>query len=136
MRARPASGFTGLLAEILHLSRDRFSRRQRRRMLRPPSAPNWNASEQTCSRPNQRRFDEFEIGLFRDQRELRERLVGPENVRAAFSRRFEDHEEHHWPPIPHQCRHCDRNAAGWVGIKAWMRLDLNRETRFDLQVEK
>ena len=77
-------------------------------------------------------FDEFEIGLFRDHSELRERLVRPENVCAAFSRRFEDHEEHHWPPIPYERRHRDRNAVGWVRIKAWMRLDLNRETRLDL----
>jgi hypothetical protein len=51
MRARPESGFTGLLAKTLHSSRGRFSRRQRRRMLRPPFAPNWNVSEPTCSRP-------------------------------------------------------------------------------------
>src|ERR1700736_4217360 len=81
-------------------------------------------------------FDEFEIGLFRDHSELRERLVGPENMRAAFGPRFEDHEEHHWPPIPHERWHCDRNAAGWVRIKAWMRLDLNRETRLHLQVKQ
>jgi hypothetical protein len=37
-------------------------------------------------------FDELEIGLFRDHRELRERLVGPENVRAAFCRRFAETE--------------------------------------------
>src|ERR1700716_693081 len=57
-------------------------------------------------------------------------------MHAAFGRRFEDHEEHHWPPIPHERRHRHRNAAGWVSIKAWMRLDFNRETRFDLQVKQ
>ena len=31
-------------------------------------------------------FDEFEVAFFRDQRELRERLIGSENMRSAFSR--------------------------------------------------
>src|SRR5450631_2146940 len=67
---------------------------------------------------------------------MREWLVGPENMRASFSRRFEDHEEHHRPPIPHEGWYRNRNAVGRIGVKARMRLDFDRQPLFDLHVEK
>ena len=81
-------------------------------------------------------FDKLEIRIRRDHRKLRERLVGPEYMRAAFGGRFEDQEKHHRPPFPQERRHGDRNGVGRVGIKARMGFDFDRQALFDLQVEK
>jgi hypothetical protein len=81
-------------------------------------------------------FNKLEIRFRWDHRKLRERLVGPENMRAAFGRRFEDQEEHHRPPLPQERRHSDRNGVCRIGIKTWMGFDFDRQPLFDLQVEK